>query len=170
MRDLRTAKPSQSLRVWRRPVVERNMIVRAFLMRLHFKRIEKLYITKEKVIRCTLVTKPTVGWGRGGFRRKEYCGEIELGSVVETGKYERGRRGGESGEEIRKKGRRRGGKQGDKNGGGIEVLVRKEEEEEIVSIALATEEEKEKEEIENDEKKKVEENKKLTEEVKKRTA
>jgi len=46
---LGTAKPSQRLRIWRRAIVERDVIVSAFLVRFHFKGVKKLLKTKTKM-------------------------------------------------------------------------------------------------------------------------
>lgn len=42
MRSLGAAKPAQRLRVRRGPVVERDVIVSAFLVRFHFESVEEL--------------------------------------------------------------------------------------------------------------------------------
>lgn len=47
---LRTTKPSQRLRIWRRAIVERDVIVSAFLVRFHFKGVKKLLKTKKKML------------------------------------------------------------------------------------------------------------------------
>lgn len=66
MRSLGAAEPAQRLRVRRGPVVERDVIVSAFLVRFHFESVEELRAErKNKIIKVgrTVTTVERTGDG-----------------------------------------------------------------------------------------------------------